>query len=479
MPELEWIWPRLVPGNQPQGSFFAGVEHIVCSKLSREKVLIAQDTERRQPIELFYVPREYRDRDGRPLCKSRALEHLYLSNEYPDSDWPLLKRLGVRRLTFDDFILHLKIAVSQGGVRRDLHWNIDLARTLLAEKDHKAKIIDIPIIPLQDGRWISATEDDGNLYYSSLASHLDIPPGLGINVITPDAIQDPDRTALFVYLGAVSLTETVVQKRIIATHRRGPIPSIAILTSHVQFLFASNWSSGKPLTLYVLTTEKSIIPSSEVYIDCDDEFSASNYLKGSRLDASFLDPIYLEQTRTKEEKLQLTRWLTDELGISTLPRLFSVSPDGTYEISEDFRHISRTMHSSRWLLLLREKWEDYSDAIRQSGIDVKDICTILGSQPVQCRNGENHLLSETCLLSEEWIENGVSNLPILQVDRPEDQSWSIFLQRFGVITKPTVAFCLKWLKSINKLNIKSQDLMMLYFQLQGATEGISKIRQVK
>lgn len=475
-PELEWIWPRLLPDPKAQEGFFSGIENDIRSRLSQKEVLVAQDSLKKRPIDLIYVPKKYRDHEGRPLCWSESSKHLYLSTRYSDADWPFIELLGVKRLTFDDLIRQLKVLAGlRDGIRPESRWHIDLARTLLAERTQKAKVLDLPIIPLCENRWVCASEVKGKFYYDSLSSHLKVPSGLDINVIAPDAMIDPDRAALFFRLGAQSLTAAVVQERIITAHRKGLVTCFSSLLSHVQFLFASNWSNREQVTLQVLTKSKSIVPSFAVYLDCDQEFSASTYLKGNGADAHFLDSRYLEQMRTKEEYSQFMRWLIDELGLSTVPRIFSCSPSTKLcDVSADFRHILATVHSSRWLLLLRENWENYSNTMRQRNIDVNIICKVLGSQPVQCLNDRKQILKETCLPFQEWIENGATRLPMVQIDSPNDPSWSI-LQKFGVITKPNARFCLEWLKRTKELNLDPGDVMRLYFQLQEATEGLGEI----
>ncbi|KAH8433984.1 uncharacterized protein LDX57_011620 [Aspergillus melleus] len=399
-----------------------------------------------------------------------------LSNKYSDDDWSFLKLLGVRKLDFNGFIEKLyEIADTRiGFCSKEPRWHIHLAQTLLAESKHITKAFDLPIIPLSDGRWVSAKASKGNLFKKNLSINLDIPPGLDLNLIAPDAMEDTNRENLYLSLGAYPLNVNMVQDRILDTHSNTPPVSINSALAHVQFLFASKWTNRQQATIHVPTKSGKLAPSFSVYLDLDQQFSASRYFKDTGDHFHFLDPRLLEPISKKHEFI---RWLGDELGVSIIPRLVFFNTDkGTSDIAEDFRHLIDVVPSKDWLLLLRDNWEDYTLSLRRNKAEAGRIYKTLGSLQVQCTNGRKHMLRETCLPLPQWTEYKDTQLPILDIPDPNNSSWE-FLQRIGVITGFDAKFCLRWLESARNNQINTEEVGKLYLELQGATQDHDLIRK--
>ncbi|KAK1141867.1 hypothetical protein N8T08_008380 [Aspergillus melleus] len=399
-----------------------------------------------------------------------------LSNEYSDDDWPFLKLLGVRELDFDGFIERLYETAGKrvGFCSKEARWHIHLAQTLLAESKQITKAFDLPIIPLSDGRWVSAKASKGNLFKKNLSMNLDIPPNLGLNVIALDATEDTNRESLYLSLGAYPLNVTMVQDRILDTHSKTPPASLSSALAHVRFLFASKWTNRQKATIHVPTKCGKLAPSFSVYMDIDQPFCATRYFKNTVAHFHFLDPRLLEATSKKDE---LIRWLIDELGVSIIPRLVSFNTDeGTSNISRDFQHLIDIVPSIDWLLLLRDHWEDYSLSLRRNNADAGRIYKTLGSQQVLCTNGRKHILRETCLPLSQWTEYKDTQLPILDIPGPNNSSWE-FLQRIGVITGFDAKFCLRWLESARYNQINTEEVGKLYLELQGVTQDHDLIRK--
>ncbi|CAG8285978.1 unnamed protein product [Penicillium nalgiovense] len=476
VPPLQYTWPRLLPDERVHDKYFVGIGDEIIANISKGKILEAQNGDMRRPVELLYVPRVYRDHDDQPLSLSQVTAGLYLSTRYSHGDWQFIQRLGVKKLSFDNFIEHLEnIGSSWGGFgSRSSSWHVRLASALLTERMNIQKAHSLAIIPLCDNRWVSAREAKTGLFYNPpQPHHLEIPLGIDVKIIQPDVMRHPERQSLFMTLGAKAITSIAIQNCILDKHSGAIEADFKSLHSQVEFLFRTNWSNQQKATIQVSTTSQAVVPSTSVYLQSYEKFSAYRYFEKDRTGIHFLDPRYFEIAPASRDSL--IRWLISELGLSIIPRLVSVHPKTRpSDIGDDFRRMILMVSSFAWLLLLRNHWDNYNDTLRSNKVR-ESIYNALGSHLVRCLDGRDHMLKETCLPLRHLIEGDSAQFPMLQIQEPNDPSWS-FLHQLGVMTRPTVKFFLKWLKEASDQNRDLKEGHKLYSQMQNLNEDVQLMK---
>jgi len=168
-----------------------------------------------------------------------------LHKYYAASDVDQLSWLGVTIMSHQTFLSDLRsyIALDSGQQfqQQALPWHADLAKVL--DKSHEisdAQIAELPIVPLQDGRWVAAKNDSitYELDDADVTGH--VPPGLDrIQLVHKSASSDPFRLRLLQKLGVKQLDSSQVCGLIIAQHENDAVESytLPVLISQAVYLF--------------------------------------------------------------------------------------------------------------------------------------------------------------------------------------------------------------------------------------------------
>lgn len=485
------------------------------------------------PSQLLYVPEGFTDSEGKPLVITQRTMTKYLSYKYSPDDWQAFESLHVARLSAENFLNDLKEFISESPVQfqcRPHHWHSRLSRALAAllvhNRDLERDISILQMVLLRDGSWISPRAG-GHLLFPLTSNYLAVPEGIGASEVHPDVANDPHRRSLLMFFGAKHCRPETICDIILETHSsdefRPEIVSNADLISHAVFLYQTDYSVARKHDLWFLTEKESYCRGSQVYIDYEVAYSASNVFAECRSHFFFLHKGYCEAFSGLED---WQMWLVENLNVSTLPRLVipSSTLKGSFVLSDDFKYLMKTSSYSTVLLVLRHHWEQYSQWIvsensnnhRYLGENTqqKNIQTLLRSMfssmdvkclgGITCPLGQTYLPRKSMLMerdigipkpqdsppsNREIVEDSFEDsnamalpktsrgLPFLDIPDPDHDQWNI-LEHFGVTIKVEVSMVINhlWLLSGSQTTI--QRVSKLYDKIE-QFEGYDNFNRIR
>jgi hypothetical protein len=417
------------------------------------------------PTSLVYVPEEYLDNSGMPMTLTRSANgSQYLSRCYADSDFECLERLGVKKMTFSEFLEDLKSLTldhSDEFRQKDKKYHARLAKILvpmLDQKKYMSLVRTIPLIRLRGGRCVSAEES--SIFFPGETAGWDIPMGVDALVVQSYAERDSNIHSVYSSLGVKRLNPTQICQLIINTHMSESFnpSSLALkdLRSHATFLFNACWKSSGDVGLWFATENCQYYKGSQLYQD-----SSSKRLFGGRNTFHFLHRDYFSDVgKDRKKREKLITWLHEEMDIWHIPRLVTLTPGDGFSLSPHFDIIIQERPSSDFLLLLRDHWQHYSKWLVEEKADgghgihgadfnesVSRLKETLSSRMVQCLGNVTYKLRETFLPLEDILSEKDIFVPLLKVPDPEDKGWQV-LKHFGVGVRRDVHF---YLRSLERL----------------------------
>ena len=452
--DLRYSWFRFLPDTNRQNDYFAETKDQILALMGEESLILSESRQMARLAMLRSIPDQFRFVDGLPFTLCAGTEGRYLSREYAIEDLPRLQSLGLNPISLEEFLNDLKIFIecNDGIDDKPPEWHSTLAGTLVHEQgleQHRTLLRSLPIIPLQDGRWIST--DKGTIFFPSNSQFPAIPPGTDFFEIHQDAIdmsENMDRWNLYRHAGAKFYEVTDIYKQILENQRsqaRVKANLVPELVSQLSYLCDTKWTNPDNFDLWVVTTKNQISRASSVYLDSDSPDSAAMIIGKDSPDILILHEGYLAPA--EKRKVNWRNWLTRYLGVSRVPRLVASRTESRPELSPDFELVLKIMPSSNWLLLLRNNWNVYSvwlDKRLAPGLKVRDR---LGSEPVKCLNDRNPPLKDTFLLSTTLIVDTSMSINNLDVEDPSLELWK-FLDNLGVVLDTGVKFYVRCLQTL-------------------------------
>ncbi|RSL50818.1 hypothetical protein CEP53_008667 [Fusarium sp. AF-6] len=224
---LQYTWMKFLPNkNKVHSDFWSTLVTNIETKV-RETPLIRPDSG--GPLRLIMSLRNLRpalaDEENNLLLRDLTPE-LSISRHYERSSLAILYGLGLLTFQWQEFIRMvdqdlqssdswIKFRVSDGSLQtrvanllQDYYTNTKWSQT-------RSMIERLPIIPLQDGRWLAATSEE-KVFFPDTAG-LTVPEDLGFNLIESSAASQSERRKLFEILGIKSLNvSTPPQKNSLA-----------------------------------------------------------------------------------------------------------------------------------------------------------------------------------------------------------------------------------------------------------------------
>ncbi|KAF8849225.1 hypothetical protein BDZ45DRAFT_240473 [Acephala macrosclerotiorum] len=463
--DLRYFWPRYLPTREPLQSFLQPFHHELWKNLEMEPILFSQSGDLTAPKSLTYVPEKYTF-SGAPLTISTKTSSRYLSGRYLESGFEYLKVLGVAEMTefkfFDELSTMTRLA-SEEFKKKSNAWHSHLASILLTlGPSNSTQLADLTIVPLDNGTWIQSKNNQ--ILFPSNRSEFELPGGLELHVVHPDAASDPIRQRFLKSLGVGDLEHEPVARHIEELHKSNRAGSSSVtrtaLISQIEFLYSTEWKNPR-FQQFWFTSESNVrLHGSKLYQESSKPYSASHFFGAHRKTFHFIHHDYVRNTGKDREAW--SRWLEEKMEVATMPRLVEPTTDRGFIMSDDFKFIIKNFPSSDVLLLLRDNWEDYSryfDPDKMSQWKDREEMTAkydawryvtsatklrekLGSMLVTCTNGKKHRLDATFLPSKELLVASQDGVPFVEIPEPNNSSWQVF-ETLGVSIKVDISFYLR------------------------------------
>ncbi|RSL61952.1 hypothetical protein CEP54_005994 [Fusarium duplospermum] len=250
---LQFTWMEFLPDkNKVYSEFWSALVTDIEARV-RETPLIRPDSG--GPLRLVTSLRNLRpalaDEENNLLLRDLTPE-LSISRHYGRSRLAILENLGLENFYWNDFIRMvnqdlqssdswIKSRVSDSFLQtrvanllRDYYKNTAFSET-------RSMIEKLPIIPLQDGRWLAATSEEKIFFPNT--SGLTVPEDLEFNLIEPSAASKWVRRKLFITLGVESLSVRSVRERIFKRHKsywEDPGKNIQFYAQQLKFLYSTH-----------------------------------------------------------------------------------------------------------------------------------------------------------------------------------------------------------------------------------------------
>ncbi|OAP55444.1 hypothetical protein AYL99_10417 [Fonsecaea erecta] len=467
--QLCYIWPRFIPFKMTGHHFFEPSRRDIIEALSRQPVLKSRAQELMMPSSLTYVPLDFCDRQGIPMTSSPRTDLAYLCHQYDVSLYDNLETLGVTKMTEAIFLDHLDLYIKQNTAMfqktKTVEWHTRLAEVLLKlsfNTEHHEKLRKLPIIPLNDGRWVSAEEK--SIFLPQEAENFTAPKGLAFRLVREDAANNPTARSLYLQLGLKVFGQDAIADFLLHVHTQPLFNPKSITVEHLisqaVFLFRARVHDFEVRYLWLATTDGSGRCRAEsAYLPWQAPFAASQYFAG-RSDINFIHPHYLEAV--EEDQASWLEWLENTAKISILPRLTQADAQSphSFGLSRHFALIMQNFKSRDFLVLLRDNWgyysrwlEDDAGGARDDSRKARQACRerlrhSLQEAQVQCLGGGKKSLREVFLPIPELVQQANGQVPFVDVDDPLDPRWQR-LRILGLGVEGDVCFYLRCLEAMS------------------------------
>ncbi|OJJ70249.1 hypothetical protein ASPBRDRAFT_652851 [Aspergillus brasiliensis CBS 101740] len=485
----DFPWFRFLPDIRPEKSFFEQVKHCIPSQVAKERVLLCEGVDENGqgilalPDSLRYVPREFRDSNGYPITLCPTTRDGYLSVRYLHEDWPFIERLGVKKMTPDEFMDDLSHLVNNHGVQdKTDQWHESLASTvikLLANYENRRLqdvLRNLAILPLRDNEWVSGAD---RVVFLPLVP-ASVPGGLKICEINPAAVaggMKSDRARFFEYAGARAYNPAIVCDLIVErqtawtrswqdsqTYQRRLTGSrVPELANQLYFLFKNKWTGDGKRSLWVLNERSQPCRASVAYIPSKEPDSAAVLLQGTSFKIEFLHRDYLGVGGG--DRFDYMDWLRLNFGIWRIPRL--ATPANA--LSPDFQYLLDNVSSALWLLLLSKYFDQYSDWLVPGGWKSAKVLSSLRTTMVDCLHEEQSLLEETCRPGLEKL------LPRKALLLHQDfTNWQL-LSNLGVVVGMDLKFYFSRLAELKETEPSLEQIGQLYTDIEAKSQNSREI----
>jgi hypothetical protein len=424
-----------------------------------------------------------------PLFPDTA-DDVYLAAEYGESDIEILRNLDVIDLTEMEMVDRLERDVLysptthlRGRYQND-DWHSSFAT--LAEHlmhDHPAwkRVIKLPIIPLNNGVWVSPQSFDRNPVYLPYVIDEDsvkiqIPDNLGLCKLHPRSCTESEGSSFYAAIGISSCSKDLVIGKILEFHKREPLKSTSRdAVAHLEILF---WYSDTLLfpefswneqQLWAADRNNNWQLTSTLFFRSDEPYHADKLLENtSPKDFSgfgFLADIYMQSNVQDSLRGQRT-WsgFLECIGVRYYPNLVK----GRVALNPVLTLVARD-NPGKFVANLQAHWtESYA-------MDARRVKETLKETLILCRNGQRMPLKKTLLPTYDLLTKsdglGVqSALPFMKL--PDDslvkggeEEWK-FLRVFDAICQPDLNFYFRVLETLSRIH-KTQ-------LLDKGREGITK-----
>lgn len=381
----------------------------------------------KRPDQLKRVPSYCLGEAGNPLFKDLP-DEVYLHSEYDLSDFELLHEiLSVKELSFSDVSLRVRAnfdsPYSRWKSSTASHAWISRSAAMLLRSFHTQnnapEIIGLkalPLIPLQDGSWVSSTSIP--LFFPASRGVL-VATDLGFPLVDPQALDNPVRQTLFTKFGVRDCVPENVITLILEKYNRWSDFSLDSSVSHLRYLYWHLPEDRRDLAKTVYLKDQisrpvyrsSITPGKKVmkdiieddlYFDTDGIYDAKRLSMplrfGSKLCPGFnlhyINQAYIDAVSSHVLRCGLSweHWL-ERSGVRRTPRLVKWSAPVTLS---NFADYILKWRNEDLVGTLKAHWDTYKrwDSLDE---DTRPVIDALREAAVLCKDGTDAPLHTTYL----------------------------------------------------------------------------------
>lgn len=480
--QMRYHWPHYLPSGLLI-PFFRPMANNIFQELSNRAVLESWAQTLEKPNALAYVPQEFRDNTSTPLTLTKVTAARYLAPKYPAWEVNFLIDLGVQHLSPIDFLQDLG-DLGPSFPTKLAQWHSQLAKALLplvSNEHYRCIITKMKLIPLRTGNWVCIERHP--VYFLCGAHGLNIPSGVELFVVDPEAANNCWRRKLFEQLGVKECDTFEVCRAIVGGYCGKPFHPLMLtrqeLVAQATYLYERNWKTAEAIQFWFATANGGYAQGSKAYIrEPVDEGSPQRRVYDIlQAKFAFLHDDYTAAVPRADNKWR--NWLTTSFGVSSLPRLIKALPSrwgDDIKLSEEIEFLFAEGDTSDVLWFLREHWNDYSKFLEYElfpniSLQLKSkFYEALGSLNVTCRNSRSAPLRDTLLPSLDYKMELLPNICILDIQDPKGPSWS-FLESLGVTVESNVRYYVHCLELLRNTKLDKHLIVHAYEQIQTRYDG--------
>ncbi|KAE8452297.1 hypothetical protein EG329_000997 [Mollisiaceae sp. DMI_Dod_QoI] len=450
-PSLRYKWMRWLPSDSISDEFWKELRFNIISLLNSTHCLQSWSGKSLcLPSELYWLPEDYQDR-GEPLFADLDKE-AYLSKHYTFEDFKSLGPLGTSQITYDVLIPRVRSDLEKADSKMkatvtDRSWH-QRAASLLSEVFTNGSNIDILIlstlelIPLQDGRWVSATTSP--IFFPE-TGNIPIPPDLYFDLVMPSATREPSRKSLFSHFGVKPASPAMIISMIHAKYASTAHSTLSENISHLRYLYWNLPQDQLALNQKIFLINQYSFPVYSqllgyIYFEEEEEeYGPKKLFQTAPLDkptapglaVHFLNRAYLDVVPAEalHHGISWKQWLNKFAGVRTYPQLRKFE---SRTLSDEFEYIMER-RCEKLIGLLKRYWEFYQSGMTSAMVEKLKNCLV----PVDAKSAR--CLKETFLPLPKLksIVKGlhIAKFPFLtmpgDLKDKDEKDWR-FLRRFGV-----------------------------------------------
>jgi hypothetical protein len=505
---LQYTWMKFLPDKKNKA--YSGFWSVLITKIEatvRETPLIRPDsggplhtiTSLRNPRPMFA------DKEKNLLLRDLTPE-LSISRHYGSSSLAILKNLGLINFQWPDFIkmVDQDLQSSDSWIKSridDDHLQTEVASLLILSYTTtrvnwaRSMIEKLPIIPLDDGRWLAATTEK-KIFYPDTAG-LTVPEDLGFNLVDPFAANHPKRRELFGLLGVESLSVSAVRERIFQRHLSywNDPGEMRSYEQQLKFLYSTHDSKTHRTDSYlrVLLFNDSMVHSSkimgDIYLPDDNPLGPRELLKPILCDndhtkrvpgfeVDFIHEGYLEDVPEppRQESLTWRDWLVEVIGVRRLLRL--ADPDlEPMDLSDACYYVAKYRPEKFFAFLLHHWPQEGRLIIENAEVQQKLREITILCQGRQMLKLEGTYLPFPNLLSQSTrFLAGKVDFPFLQLEEPIERrdygpTWASLTGSLGIKGADDLEFYLRILLAFSTVRYPTEDDCRRVFELYSTIHG--------
>ncbi|KAH7102365.1 hypothetical protein BKA62DRAFT_700171 [Auriculariales sp. MPI-PUGE-AT-0066] len=485
---LEFEWPLYLPlGNEHIDAFFLPAAVELVRRLQATAIVKCIDDTYRIPS-MVRIPGVYRLSEEM-LLPPDHVPFSYISPRYSEQVCTCLKQLGVRDMTYHDFVdglLSLGSFTHQSQLWIERTCRLILLYGTIGDVLTDNRIGKLPLAQLEDGSW-TCYEGPDRMFFKN--EHTYVPPGLNVSLVQLPT-EGSHRRQLLERIGIRPISPAHIMERIVnvqnttATAQTKP----DFLLEQVLWLFQHRFELSLPseAVIYLpdihglatpsLGLKHLRLPAHFIHAACVRPHRFTRKLVQKRVEddkdtlpvATALEDTDQSSSKDRHVESQLAMWhefLYNTLGIARAPRVTYGTPEPEFI---DMVNRYGLQKPQLLLLLLRKHWSGIQSQLRTSTAEAGKFFSWLGRVRILCQNNIIVQLRHSILPNAYTVHYGRdtdARLPLLLVDDP-DESWG-FLRQLGVSVEPDAHFFLKLLDAMSGRRVSSMSIVRdIYKQLE-------------